>query len=953
MITSGKFYAVCTERMMNNMKRNSIIKRAVSLALAVLLVLSVCAVPILAARAPTGDLDGNNVLSVSDILKLKNLILSGSWSKEDLATADLNGNGKLDVADILRIKTHILNGESDISEMVEISVLGQSSVLATGVNNLEYKGLKPGDSVEFHSNYQYLWVKINDTMGETLVYAPSGVFTFQVPRATDCYPNAAFSGNNNISARVATAAEIAERRNLAVNAYDFRYADEVTVYNAATADLVNDSPAVEAGAVQAYPHAYANRVTENKTIFQARNAIDGVTSTGNNHSNYPYQSWGCGQYNDVEFVVYFGREVKIDELAFVLRADFSGTPEHDTYWESITAEFSDGSTQTFKTVKGGQKQTFKLNEPVTTSYVRLKNLVRHQDANSAMWAALIELEAYGSDVAKENPAAVMKTVKPDFGGKEIVETIDTYSADEIAATIDSVYDYFTSNLNVRGDGGWEAGVYYLGVSDAYMTTGNLDYYLDCRKAAESFNYMVNKGTHTRHADWYCISQMYLTMNDLLPADFKVASVLDNADYNVAQGILDYWWCDALFMSCMVFTELTNLTGDARYSDINYQTYLKWRNGTDGATALYDEEYHLWYRDEGQKGRKTDSGQPVFWSRGDGWVFASLARQLAYMPDTESEAYKTYLQDFRDMAASLKKYQREDGTWNPCINDPNFFGGKESTGTSGFLYGFAIGVELGILDREEYLPVALKAYDALTGVCMVEPGKIGYMQAVAGFPDNYVNEAYSRNNTLEYGIGLFLLGASALMRMCEDYEAPELIVPLDDQNPGKERYSYDGPPEITYVPGTVTATYSNAAPEAGYLAADGITASASAAQAGNEPINLIDGNWQSNEEFGVRWSVEGYPNWAMLDLGKTVSLEKLTMIVYQGRQYYYQIQVSTDGKKWDTVVITDAPYQTAENHTYTLSEPVDARYVRLTVNGCNTASYGGAWISIKEMMLYTG
>lgn len=75
------------------------------------------------------------------------------------------------------------------------------------------------------------------------------------------------------------------------------------------------------------------------------------------------------------------------------------------------------------------------------------------------------------------------------------------------------------------------------------------------------------------------------------------------------------------------------------------------------------------------------------------------------------------------------------------------------------------------------------------------------------------------------------------------------------------------------------------------------------------------------------------------------------MVFDGRQYYYQLEVSTDGENWETVVIVDEPYTTGENHTYTFENPIDARYVRLTVTGANSQSYAGEWISIKEMLLY--
>ena len=95
-----------------------------------------------------------------------------------------------------------------------------------------------------------------------------------------------------------------------------------------------------------------------------------------------------------------------------------------------------------------------------------------------------------------------------------------------------------------------------------------------------------------------------------------------------------------------------------------------------------------------------------------------------------------------------------------------------------------------------------------------------------------------------------------------------------------------------------------------------------------------------------------PNSATADFGEMLSLSKITMLVYGGRQYYYQLEVSADGEDWQTVSIVDDVYAGNENHTFTLSRPVEAKYLRLTVTGSNAANYSDVWISIKEILLYT-
>jgi rhamnogalacturonyl hydrolase YesR len=122
---------------------------------------------------------------------------------------------------------------------------------------------------------------------------------------------------------------------------------------------------------------------------------------------------------------------------------------------------------------------------------------------------------------------------------------------------------------------------------------------------------------------------------------------------------------------------------------------------------------LWWRDKDfDPPYKEPNGNDCYWARGNGWVLAALARVLTELPKTELH-YQEYLKDYKDMCAALLPLQRSDGYWNVSLHDPNNFGGKEVSGTSLFIYGFAWGINNNILNKKIYLPAITKAWNAMS------------------------------------------------------------------------------------------------------------------------------------------------------------------------------------------------------------------------------------------------
>jgi len=159
----------------------------------------------------------------------------------------------------------------------------------------------------------------------------------------------------------------------------------------------------------------------------------------------------------------------------------------------------------------------------------------------------------------------------------------------------------------------------------------------------------------------------------------------------------------------------------------------------------------------------------FWGRGMGWYFAALVDVLELMPK-DHEDYDDLLAICNQVASGLKRWQDEQsGVWFQLLqydgskkSDGNgvYVDGKvynntilqnylESSCSCMFTYAFFKGVRLGLLDKEEFLPIAEKAYEGLLKTFIVKNGsKIDIIQSCASAGLGPSNNS-SRNGTVNY------------------------------------------------------------------------------------------------------------------------------------------------------------------------------------------------------------
>ena len=310
--------------------------------------------------------------------------------------------------------------------------------------------------------------------------------------------------------------------------------------------------------------------------------------------------------------------------------------------------------------------------------------------------------------------------------------------------------------------GWEQAVFWVGMTALADAGGPPDVKAAILDMGRTNDW--RPGARPFHADDLVITQSYLwaARHGAGPAaaaparrafDFIVthppkvglAFYQPPAGYDATECLQRWCWCDALFMAPPAMLELSRQTGDARYRDYALREF--WAT-TD---FLFDPAEHLFYRDSRFFERRDDQGRKLFWSRGNGWVFAGLARAIPLLPNNSPDQRRMKAL-FVAMAARIKDLQKPDGFWPPSLLAPEG-SPPESSGTAFYTYATAWGISAGLLDQRTYGPVVRRGWSALLGAIQPD-GRLGWVQQVSDRP-----EKVEAQDTQYYGVGAFLLAAT--------------------------------------------------------------------------------------------------------------------------------------------------------------------------------------------------
>lgn len=347
---------------------------------------------------------------------------------------------------------------------------------------------------------------------------------------------------------------------------------------------------------------------------------------------------------------------------------------------------------------------------------------------------------------------------------------------EVLETLTKVNGYFMKKYadyrlpsfykKMRPSNIWTRTVYYEGLLSLYSIYPLDEYYDYAYGWADFHEWGFHRGTTTRHADNYSPGQIYLDLYRLCPNDAeKIRKTRANINMLVnTPQVNEWWWIDAIQMGAPIFAKLGRLTGEQKYFDKMWAMYAYTRN-EHGGNGMFNPKDGLWWRDQDfDPPYKEPNGEDCYWSRGNGWVYVALTRIMDEIPADEKHR-ADYLADFLTMSEALKKCQREDGFWNVSLHDPDHFGGKELTGTSLFVCGMAWGINQGLLDRAEYLPIVEKAWNAMVKDAVHKNGFLGYVQGTGKEPKDGQPVTHDSVPDFEdFGTGCFLLAGSEVYKL---------------------------------------------------------------------------------------------------------------------------------------------------------------------------------------------
>ncbi|MEB8344736.1 glycoside hydrolase family 88 protein [Flavobacteriaceae bacterium KMM 6898] len=307
---------------------------------------------------------------------------------------------------------------------------------------------------------------------------------------------------------------------------------------------------------------------------------------------------------------------------------------------------------------------------------------------------------------------------------------------------------------------WHWATYFIGLQSLYDITKEDRYKQEMINVGKQANWQLD--SKILYADNVAIGANWAWLYDLDKNPDMIEKVKYALDIHLAtrgaykanvtfagNPYFDEWWtwCDALFMAPPAFIQMWKTTKEEKY--LNYMDTMYWKT----ADYLYSNEDSLMFRDDRYFPKNAKDGKKVFWSRGNGWVVASLARILDIMPADYPNRPK-YEKMFKEMTLKLLELQGEDGLWTVSLLDPDYLKKGESSGSSFFVYALAYGINNNLIDQK-YRGQVEKGWLALCKN-VNSNGRLGNVQ-----PEGIDPKPFTKENSHVYATGGFLLAGKQM------------------------------------------------------------------------------------------------------------------------------------------------------------------------------------------------
>lgn len=241
---------------------------------------------------------------------------------------------------------------------------------------------------------------------------------------------------------------------------------------------------------------------------------------------------------------------------------------------------------------------------------------------------------------------------------------------------------------------------------------------------------------------------------------KIKSVMDNLIENMYTHIprmsdgtfyrKQTMWADDTYMSCPFLVRMGKLTGETKYFDEAVKQLKLYTQ------KLYIDEWnvfaHIFWPQEGRNNH-------VPWGRGNGWVYLSFAEVIEQLPK-DYAGRDELIEIFKKAVKGLVKFQDKCGMWHQVLCDESSY--HETSCTAIFTIAILKGIKLGILSREEYLPVMKKAVNGLLDYGVDECGNVWGVCRGSGCSDDA--QYYASLKTIlndDHGTGVVMAAIAEL------------------------------------------------------------------------------------------------------------------------------------------------------------------------------------------------